>query len=231
MTHRTQDWWDRYFLGIAESVAKASKDPSTQTGAVIVDTKHRIVSTGYNGFPPGVADDSRLRDRAKKYPRIVHGEVAAVVGAQRSLTGCTLYTWPLFGCTPCAAVMLAAGIRRAVAPEIPEHLKERWESDLSRSIAMWLETGARVTLLGGEKPADATEVARLVAWLPSGGFISLLDPDPALIKIEDIAHNLSRQCRYAGALGGRALCPSKLAMPTPKSIVGPSARRGRVSSE
>jgi dCMP deaminase len=36
--------WDNYFINIADEVAKRSKDPSTQVGAVIVDQKHRPVS-------------------------------------------------------------------------------------------------------------------------------------------------------------------------------------------
>ena len=42
--------WDEYFINIAEQVAKKSKDPSTKTGCVIVDSKNRPVSFGYNGF-------------------------------------------------------------------------------------------------------------------------------------------------------------------------------------
>ena len=42
--------WDNYFINIADEVAKRSKDPSTQVGAVIVDQKHRPVSFWYNGF-------------------------------------------------------------------------------------------------------------------------------------------------------------------------------------
>ena len=43
--------WDEYFMGLAHLSAKRSKDPSTQVGAVIVSSEHRVVSIGYNGFP------------------------------------------------------------------------------------------------------------------------------------------------------------------------------------
>ena len=36
--------WDRRMLGLANLVATWSKDPSTGVGAVIVDSKNRIVS-------------------------------------------------------------------------------------------------------------------------------------------------------------------------------------------
>ena len=45
--------WDEYFMGLAHLSAKRSKDPSTQVGAVIVSSEHRVVSIGYNGFPYG----------------------------------------------------------------------------------------------------------------------------------------------------------------------------------
>jgi dCMP deaminase len=65
--------WDCRFLEMAELVGSWSKDPSTKVGAVIVDKDRRIVSTGYNGFPQGIADRSELlNDREKKYKLIVH---------------------------------------------------------------------------------------------------------------------------------------------------------------
>ena len=49
--------WDEYFMGVALLAAKRSKDPNTQVGACIVDANNIILSTGYNGFPYGCADD------------------------------------------------------------------------------------------------------------------------------------------------------------------------------
>jgi hypothetical protein len=42
--------WNEYFIEIAKVTAKRSKDPSTQTGCVIVDKNNRPISFGYNGF-------------------------------------------------------------------------------------------------------------------------------------------------------------------------------------
>lgn len=44
--------WDAYFLGIASAVAARADCSRRKVGAVIV-RNHRIVSTGYNGSPPG----------------------------------------------------------------------------------------------------------------------------------------------------------------------------------
>ena len=48
--------WHEYFVEIAKTVSKKSKDPSTKIGAVIVGHDNSIRSTGYNSFPKGVID-------------------------------------------------------------------------------------------------------------------------------------------------------------------------------
>lgn len=50
----TRASWRDYFLGIADSVAVRADCTRRRVGAVVVDaqTKH-IISTGYNGAPPG----------------------------------------------------------------------------------------------------------------------------------------------------------------------------------
>ena len=87
-----------------------SKDPSTQVGACIVDSEHRIVGVGYNGFPRGCGDDELPWDREAaspldtKYPYVVHAETNAILNRNAaSLNGCSLYV-ALF---PCNEVSLA----------------------------------------------------------------------------------------------------------------------------
>ena len=71
--------WDKRWIGVAEHIARFSKDPSTQVGAVIVDGMNRLVSIGYNGFPRGVADDDeRYNNRKTKLKLIVHAEANAI---------------------------------------------------------------------------------------------------------------------------------------------------------
>jgi dCMP deaminase len=81
--------WDDYFMAMCFIVASRSKDPSTQHGALVVDEKHRIQGTGYNGTPALIADndidwsrpDAASTDplkRAGKYPFIVHAEQNAL---------------------------------------------------------------------------------------------------------------------------------------------------------
>lgn len=138
--------WDRRFLALAEHVAGWSKDPSTKTGAVLTTVDNRVISLGFNGFPRGVADDSRLLDRETKYAMIVHCERNAVLLAGRSVEGSTLYTWPFSSCTPCAAMMIQAGVSRVVAPPCPEDKIDRWGPDLNRAIALFKEAGVTVDI-------------------------------------------------------------------------------------
>ena len=133
--------WDDRYLVLAAHVSHWSKDPSTQTGAVIVSPRNRLVSLGFNGFPEGIADDERLADRALKLELITHCEVNALVSAARDLHGCTLYTWPLLSCSRCASIMIQAGITRAVAPL---NTIERWTENLKLSRKLFEEAGVEI---------------------------------------------------------------------------------------
>lgn len=128
---RTQAWWDRFFLNGCEWISSASKDPSTKVGAVIVRPDRTMASFGYNGFPRGIADtDDRLNNREVKYDLVVHGEINAILSAREPLHGYCLYTWQFLTCKRCALHVVQAGIKRVVAPMLPEELMERWSSSL-----------------------------------------------------------------------------------------------------
>lgn len=134
MTPTRQDKWDRRFLRLAEHIAGWSQDPSTKTGAVIVDEHNRVVSTGYNGFPKSMPDYPEWYfNRDEKYSRIVHCEMNAILFAHRDLSGFTLYTWPLLSCDRCFVFVAQAGIRRCVAPVLTDPgLIERWGPQMTK---------------------------------------------------------------------------------------------------
>lgn len=132
--------WDRHFLRLARECALMSKDPSSQIGAVIVQGR-RIVGTGFNGFPPRIADDARLHDRDAKLRLVVHAEVNAILQAGRDAAGATLYLFGFRGppCDNCTKHVLAAGITRVVASGTPT--PERWQASLDASAATLAEAG------------------------------------------------------------------------------------------
>ena len=138
--------WDYRFLGLAKYISQWSKDPSTQTGAVIVDHNQRVVSIGYNGFPRGIKDDERLEDREAKYRIIVHCERNALLFANRSLENCALYTYPMMSCSVCAAMVIQSGIIRCVAPEANEEKLERWGDDFIIAKDLFREAGVQLDL-------------------------------------------------------------------------------------
>lgn len=137
---RAIDKWDRHFLRLARECALMSKDPSSQIGAVVVQGR-RVVGTGYNGFPPGIADDDRLNDREAKLRLVVHAEVNAILDAGRDARGATLY---MFGfnsapCDNCTKHAIAAGIKRVVGGGTPT--PERWKANLEQAAETLAEAG------------------------------------------------------------------------------------------
>ncbi|MBT5391143.1 MAG: dCMP deaminase family protein [Euryarchaeota archaeon] len=140
------DKWDIRFLELAKHISGWSKDPSTKVGCVVVGEDREIRSTGFNGFPRGISDDSeRLTDRSKKYPLICHAEENAIMHAARigiSLKGSTAFvTWP--PCSRCARSLIQAGVQEIVYPET-DGIPERWLEDFNISNGMLLEAGVLV---------------------------------------------------------------------------------------
>jgi len=138
--------WDQRFLDLAAHIAAWSKDPSTKVGCIVVGEDREIRSTGFNGFPRGIADDAeRLENREIKYPLICHAEENAIMHAARvgvSLRGCVAYvTWP--PCTRCARSLIQAGVVEVVYPSAAE-VPERWQADFDMSTGMMREAGVNV---------------------------------------------------------------------------------------
>lgn len=137
--------WNKWFLGLAEYVSTASKDPSTKVGAVIVDGDRRVVSLGYNGLPRGIEDKpERLENRELKYKIIVHAERNALLFARGSIKGCTIYTYPMMPCAVCASMIIQSGIKKVVAPRSDN---PRWQQDIELSTQLFREANVDVELL------------------------------------------------------------------------------------
>lgn len=139
--------WDKRFLGLAKLVGSWSKDPSTKVGAVITDYNNRVVSIGFNGFPQGVKDcEKRLLDREQKYDIIVHAEANALMFANASLEGCTIYTWPFEPCSRCAGLIIQSGITRVVSVINSD---KRWEKNFTLARQLFDESGIILEWIDG----------------------------------------------------------------------------------
>ena len=110
--------WDECFMNIAKIIAKRSKDPSTQNGAVIVNDENIVVGLGYNGFPRGIENEdlpwSREGDFLEtKYPYVCHAEENAVYNANGSTRNCKIYC-TLFPCNECAKTIIQNHIKEVI---------------------------------------------------------------------------------------------------------------------
>lgn len=120
--------WDEYFLEITRLVARRSTCLRRQVGAIIVKDR-RILATGYNGAPTGLAHCSEvgcLREKLKipsgerqELCRGLHAEQNAIIQAAVygvGMSGATLYCTHQ-PCILCAKMLVNAGIKRIVVLE------------------------------------------------------------------------------------------------------------------
>lgn len=115
--------WDDYFMAIARIVGTRSTCDRLRAGAVLVKDK-RIISTGYNGSPPGLphcdGEEGHLMEEGHCV-RTIHGEHNAILQASvipgASTEGSTLYT-KFSPCMHCAKYVVAAGVKRVVIGKI-----------------------------------------------------------------------------------------------------------------
>jgi len=152
MIDKNKNKWNKWFLGLAEYISTASKDPSTKVGCVVIGPERDIRSTGYNGFPRGIADDERLNDRNKKYPIIVHAEENAIAQAAMngvSLKGCSIFVWPLPPCSKCARLLIQSGIKECFW--LDQEISERWKEDTERARDLFAEAGVKTKSISKEQ--------------------------------------------------------------------------------
>jgi dCMP deaminase len=140
--------WDKRFLKLAQEVATWSKDPSTKVGCIIVKPNRRVASLGFNGFPHAIADDHDILNdpvlRPEKYLRTVHAEVNAILNADAGVKGFTMYC-TFFPCEKCALVIIAAGIKRVVAP-LEGMDNPRWKESFEKTRVLFQEAGVAALL-------------------------------------------------------------------------------------
>lgn len=124
----TRPSWDEYFMDITRRVATRSTCLRRAVGAILVHDK-RIIASGYNGGPSGLAhclDIGCLREKLgipsgqqHELCRGIHAEQNAIIQAARygvSIEGAVLYctTQP---CTQCTKMLINAGITEIVYAE------------------------------------------------------------------------------------------------------------------
>jgi len=122
--------WDKYFMDIADAVAKRSPDIHSRFGCIAVSKNHSILSTGYNG-PPRLVDDTKIPlTRPDKYIYMEHAERNCIYNAAKvgvSLENCTFYVNG-FACLECLRGMYQVGANRIVMTTTKAHsFNENWQ--------------------------------------------------------------------------------------------------------
>jgi dCMP deaminase len=114
--------WDDYFMSLVRILATRSSCDRLHAGAILVKDK-RIISSGYNGAPPGLPTCDEIGHLMEEghCVRTIHGEHNAILQATQlggiSTRGCTMYT-KYNPCIHCAKYVVAAGIERVVIGKI-----------------------------------------------------------------------------------------------------------------
>lgn len=144
--------WDEYFMAICRVVARRSTCLRRQVGAVLV-SERRILATGYNGAPKGMAHCAELGGCYREQLRVPSGErqelcralhaeqnaiiQAAVHGVK--LEDVTAYCTTL-PCVTCAKMLINADVRRIVYEiDYPDELSRRMLAEAGVVLCRWTE--------------------------------------------------------------------------------------------
>ena len=140
------------YMGIADAVAKLSKDSSTKVGALIVGASNEVRSMGYNGSPRGCSADEGLDGRTvrpEKYFWFSHAEANAITNAARvgtPLEGSSIVVTH-FPCMDCARLIVQSGIKHVVTYEVDHAFYDRWKEHIVRAEKLFDECGVELTIL------------------------------------------------------------------------------------
>ena len=127
------DKWDNRIFDIAKSVAEWSKDPSTKVACVAVDDSHRILSTGYNGFPRNIDDlPEKLSNRETKLIYTSHAEKNCIYNAcfhGISLNKSTVYVYGCPICYECSKGLIQVGVKSIKSKYSEEYTHTKWYAE------------------------------------------------------------------------------------------------------
>jgi len=106
--------WDEYYSKLAKMVASRSKDPSTQVGSIMVNSRNEVIASGYNGFISKADESYMTYEKPMKYKLISHAESNCIIfalRASRDMSDCTMYVTHA-PCSDCLKLILQAGVRK-----------------------------------------------------------------------------------------------------------------------
>lgn len=141
----TRPTWDEYFMNIVHQLKKRSTCTRRQFGAIVVNGKKEIISTGFNGVVRGAEhceDIGCIKDNLGVESGMghgicpaVHAEQNALIQAGKDAEGATLYLNG-FPCKICARLIVNSGIKRLIM-----------SGDYSDDEGLKILTGANIDLI------------------------------------------------------------------------------------
>ena len=159
---------------MAYVAATNSHDPSSQNGALLVryhKEGFHVVSNGWNHVPhmKGAALEAVLSDRTKKYARVIHAEVDAIVNA--ALRGMdSVYTTlvcPWAACLGCVGPILQAGITRVIVhKQRLESPYQAWNAGIAEAHAWLIDAGVELLSFDGPVPGAPAIRIDYKEWHP-----------------------------------------------------------------
>lgn len=128
---------DAQMMEVAEVMAKRGECARRQVGAVIVDSRGRILSTGFNGMAPGQTPCINSPCKGAKYKsgqgldmcEASHAEISALVTLDKPFEAHTIFctTEPCISCTK--ALLLTSIVRVVYRDPYPINGKKLWSGD------------------------------------------------------------------------------------------------------
>lgn len=144
---------DLDYLHLAYKAAERSPDPSTQNGAVLVNSDGFLIASACNEFPHDVLVTEERLVKPLKYQYIEHAERNAIYEAAyygKKTQGATMYC-PWFACMECARAIIQAGITEVVGHAFHLHTKRPdWQPAIERADEMLRDAGVRFRRVPGE---------------------------------------------------------------------------------
>jgi dCMP deaminase len=146
--------WDTRWSKILAVVAEWSEDTSSKYGAIIVDKRQCLRSTGFNGIPRGIKLEPHYHNRPDKYNYFVHAEVNSILNSPLSVAGCTMYLLKP-PCAQCAGAIINSGITAVkylkhhnLNEDFGKHMLDTWRASIEDAESMLHEASVKLIHIG-----------------------------------------------------------------------------------
>lgn len=160
--------WNTLWMTMALAVSQRSLDPSTKHGSVIVDSKNRLISMGYNSFPRHCIEESLPLTRPDKYKVIIHSETNAIINANnKELEGSTIYITG-YPCTNCFGNMINVGIKKIIYGPVGSYCIDQKDLILMQQMNIDSKTlKNKIQMIKYEEIADIEQIEKFLDQIKS----------------------------------------------------------------